>query len=85
VPPLAARVAEYDELIMPPGRDVVEIVRGVTTVRVVLPVTPLKVAEMVVLPALTPVARPALVMVAMLVLDDAQDTWLVMFWVLLSE
>jgi hypothetical protein len=51
------------------------------TVRVVLPVILLSVAVIVLLPALTPVARPALLMVAAEVLEEAQETWLVMFWV----
>ena len=55
------------------------------TVNVVLPVIPLSVAEMLVLPALTAVASPALVMVATPVLEEAQVTELVRFWVLASE
>jgi hypothetical protein len=70
---------------VPPVSDDVVIVSGVTTVRLVLPVIPLCTAEMVVLPALTPVARPAPLMVATLVAEEAQVTWLVRFCVLLSE
>jgi hypothetical protein len=59
------------------------------TVSVVLPVTPDNVADMVVLPADTPVASPlplgGFVIVATAVLDDAQVTWLVIFCVLRSE
>ena len=69
-----------------PASDVVVIVSGADcTVKVVLPVMPLNVAEMVVLPELIPVARPALVMVAMPVFDDVHVAWLVMFCVLPSE
>ena len=61
-------------------------VNGITcTVRFVLPVTLLSVAEMLVLPALTAVARPALLMVATLVFEEAHVVWLVTFCVLLSE
>ena len=41
------------------------------TVRVVEPVTPLLVAEIVVVPILTPVARPVALTVAVTVLEDA--------------
>lgn len=51
------------------------------TVSVVLPVTPPEVAEIVVVPVVTEVARPALSMVATLVLEelhvDCEDTLLV--------
>jgi hypothetical protein len=71
---------------VPPGRDDVVIVNGAAcTVRFVLPVTPLSVAEMVVLPALTAVATPALLIVATLVLEEVHVAWLVRFCVLLSE
>ena len=59
---------------------------GVCTVSSLLPVIPLSVAETVLVPALTPVANPvAASIVATAVLDEDQTTWLVMFWVLLSE
>jgi hypothetical protein len=51
----------------------------------VLPVMPLSVAEMVVEPEFTPVANPALVIVATLVFDEAHATEAVMFSVLPSE
>ena len=58
---------------MPSASDCVAIVSGVAcTVRVVLPVIPFIVAEMVVLPVLAAVARPVLLMVATFVFDDAQ-------------
>jgi hypothetical protein len=44
------------------------------TVSMVLPVTPLDVAEIVVVPALMAVARPASLMEATTVLEDAQVT-----------
>ena len=55
------------------------------TVSTVLPVMLLSAAEMVVLPVFTPVASPAAVIVATLVLDEAQVTELVIFCVLPSE
>ncbi len=62
------------------GSDWVVIERAAAcTVSAVLPVMPLAVAEMVVVPALLPVARPVLLMVAALVLVEVQATWLVMF------
>src|SRR5262245_45192446 len=58
------------------------------TVRVVDPWTPEKVAEMVVVPTATPVARPwlpaALEIVAAAVLDEAQVTWVVRLCVVAS-
>jgi hypothetical protein len=62
-----------------PGSAVVVTVSGVSTVKLVLPVIPLSTAEMVVLPALTPVARPALLVVATLATEEDQVTWLVRF------
>ena len=61
------------------------VVRSNGTVSVVLPETPVRVAVMVVLPPLTPVATPVLAMVATAVLEELQVTWVVRFWVLLSE
>jgi hypothetical protein len=55
------------------------------TVSVVLPVTPDDVADMVVLPADTPVASPLASIVATGMLDDAQVTWLVISCVLPFE
>ena len=54
------------------------------TVRTVDPVTPLKVALMLLVPVLTAVARPPLLMVATDVVADAQVTCDVRFCVLLS-
>jgi hypothetical protein len=55
------------------------------TVNIVLPVMSLSVAEMVVLPGFTPVASPALVIVATLVFVETQVTDPVMFCVLPLE
>ncbi len=55
------------------------------TVSVVEPVIPLEVAEMVVEPTFKALARPAEVMVAVVVLDEAQVTLPVKFCVLESE
>lgn len=86
VPPLAARVREYETPTLPLGSDEVVIVRGgICTVRVVPPVIPLKAAEMVLEPAATPVASPAMLIVATAVFEDDQVTWLVMFCVLPFE
>jgi hypothetical protein len=54
------------------------------TVRTVEPVTPLKVAVMLLVPTLAAVANPPDVMVATLVVTDAHVTWLVRFAVLAS-
>ena len=55
------------------------------TVSTVEPVTPLSVAEIVEVPAATPVASPAALTVATAVSAEAHVTWLVMFCVVLSE
>ena len=55
------------------------------TVSVVIPVVPDSAAVMVVVPAATPEASPAELIVATDVLDDVQVTWLVRFCVLPSE
>ena len=55
------------------------------TVSVVLPGTPLSVAEILVLPAPTAVASPAVLIVATAGVKEAHATWLVMFCVELSE
>ena len=55
------------------------------TVSTVEPVMPLSVAEIDEVPAATPVANPAALMVATAVVAEAQVTWLVMFCVELSE
>ena len=55
------------------------------TVRTVEPAMPVSVALMVEVPDATPVARPAAVMVATEVVAEAQVTWLVRFWVEVSE
>src|SRR6185295_11677983 len=62
------------------------ILNGVAcTVRFVLPAAVPSVAEMVVLPGLTAVARPVLLIVATLVLEDVHATWLVRFCVVPLE
>ena len=58
---------------------------AVCTVRVVTPVTPASNAEIVVVPADTPLARPAAVIVATAGLDEIHVAWLVIFSVLPSE
>ena len=58
---------------------------GACTVRVVLPVTLPDVAETVLVPAATPVARPAVVIVARPVFEEAHVTWPVKFCVLPFE
>jgi hypothetical protein len=58
---------------------------GTCTVRIVLPVIPLKVVEIVLVPTAAPVASPAVVIVATLVFEDDHVTWEVMFCVLPSE
>src|SRR5262249_25849017 len=55
------------------------------TVRVVVPLTPPRVALMVEVPAATPVANPAALIVATPVADEAQVTCEVKFWVVLLE
>jgi hypothetical protein len=61
-------------------------VRGAgDTVKIVLPVMPLSVAEMVEVPRVAAVASPVVLIVATLVFDEAHVTEPVMFWVLLSE
>jgi hypothetical protein len=51
----------------------------------VLPVTPDDVEEIVVLPADTPLASPLALIVATVVFDEAQVTWLVIFCVVPFE
>ena len=55
------------------------------TVSVVLPVTPVSAADIVVVPADTPVANPLTLTVATAVFDEVHVTWLLRFCVLLSE
>ena len=55
------------------------------TVSTVEPVMPLSVALIVEVPVPTAVAKPAVEMVATEVVAEAQVTWLVRFWVELSE
>ena len=55
------------------------------TVRPVLPLTDPRVAEIVVVPVETAVARPPVVTVATAVVDDAKVTWFVTSSVLVSE
>jgi hypothetical protein len=74
VPPLAASAAEYATPTTPAGKDVVVMVGGACTVIVVLLVTALNVAVIVVIPALTPDASPAVLMVATAILEELQVT-----------
>ena len=67
------------------GVTVMDVSVGVCTVSVVPPVTPPRVAEMVLVPAATPVARPAEVIVATPVLEEAHATCPVKFCVLPFE
>ena len=46
---------------------------GFVTVSMAVPLIPLELAEMVTEPAVTPVARPALLMVATALLEDDQE------------
>jgi hypothetical protein len=55
-----------------------------TTVSTVLPVTPFNVALTALVPPFAPVAKPALVIVAVEVVAERHITWLVKFWVLPS-
>ena len=55
------------------------------TVNVVDPLIPPRAALMVEVPALTPVASPAVVIVATAVVPEVQVTWLVRFCVEASE
>jgi hypothetical protein len=55
------------------------------TVRAAVPDLPLKVAVMVTAPAALAVARPLLVIVALVVLDEVQVTCVVIVWVVESE
>ncbi len=66
------------------GVTAIDVSVAVCTVRTVLPVIPLKVAEIVLVPAATPVARPAAVMVETPVFEEVHVTWPVMFCVVLS-
>ena len=58
---------------------------GAVTVRTVLPVIPLRVAEIEEVPTPAPVAKPLAVMVATVEVVELQVTLPVMIWVLLSE
>ena len=60
-------------------------VTAAVTVRVAVPDLPLKAAVMVAVPAATAVARPLLVIVALVVLDEVQVTCVVIVWVVESE
>jgi len=66
------------------GVTAIETNTGAVTVRLVEPPIPPEVAWIVVLPAATPVAKPALVIVATAVFDEVQVTELVRFAVLPS-
>ena len=66
------------------GHDTAVIATAAVTVRTVEPEMPVSVALMVEVPAATPVARPAAVIVATEVVAEAQVTWLVRFCVELS-
>ncbi len=71
---------------VPPGTFVVTSASAaVCTANVVLLVTPARLAEMVVVPAETAVARPPLAMVATDVRVEPQFTWLVIFAVVPLE
>ena len=71
---------------VPAGSDAVVTLSGAgVTVNVVLPVTVPLFPEIVVVPAATAVAKPAVLMVATAELEELQVTWLVMFAVVLSE
>ena len=63
----AAGVTEIDDSVTGAG----------WTVRAVDPVTEPRVAEIVLVPAATPKARPPALMLAVELFDDAQVTWLV--------
>ncbi len=67
------------------GVTVMDVRVGACTVRVVLPVIPPKVAEIVLVPVATAVASPAAVMVATAVFEEAHATCPVMFCVLPFE
>jgi hypothetical protein len=58
---------------------------ALVTVRVAVPVLPLKAAVMVAVPAATPVARPLLLIVAADVGSEVQVACVVIFWVVESE
>jgi hypothetical protein len=58
----------------PSGVTTIELMVGAVTVKLLDPVTVLRVAEMVVVPAATPVAIPLLSMVATPVAEDDQFT-----------
>jgi len=84
-PVAASWVEGYATPTVPPGNDVVLIVTVACTVKLALPETEPLVAVIVVVPAATAVASPDAFMVATAVFEDDHVTWLVMFWVLLSE
>src|SRR5262249_5931635 len=86
VPPLAATVALDGWVTAPPGGAGGGTVRApAATVTPVLPLTAPSVAVIVVVPGPTALARPPAVTVAAAVFDELQETWLVRFWVLVSE
>ena len=60
-------------------------VTAAVTVRVAVPVFPPKAAVIVAFPAALPVASPLLTIVAVVVLDELQVTWVVIVWVVPSE
>jgi hypothetical protein len=66
------------------GVTAIETSTGAVTVKFVEPLIEPDAAEIVVLPVPTPVASPALVIVATAVFVELQVTELVRFWVLLS-
>jgi hypothetical protein len=79
-------VAVYGTPIVPPVKDWVEITSGVAvTVKVVLPVTPLSVAEIVVPPGFSAEANPRVLVVATVGLEEAHRTCPVRFKVELLE
>jgi hypothetical protein len=67
------------------GRTLFPVEPPEVTVRVAVPVLPLKAAVMVAVPAATPVARPLLLTVATDVLEEDQVTCMVISWLVPSE
>jgi hypothetical protein len=86
MPPVAASVALYAASTVPAGREDVVMLSGSTcAVSVVLPLTPPKVAEMVVVPAAAVVARPVAPIVATFAFEEVQVTCVVRSCVVASE
>ena len=86
IPPLAVSVAVYATRCAAGGSEVLVTTRGACwTVRVVEPVMPLRVAEMVVEPITAPVASPVPLTVAAVVFEEDQLAWDVTATLLPSE